>query len=105
MIYVSAVSPWEFILKERKYQFNIDYAQLFQTIKHLQAELLPIKTEHLQQLRSMAIVKDGKGKEHNDPFDRLIIAQAIHEDLVLVGGDHMFPAYQREFPLQLLWEA
>jgi PIN domain nuclease of toxin-antitoxin system len=50
-------------------------------------------------------VKDQKGKAHNDPFDRLLIAQALKEDFVLVGADQMFPIYQEELPLKLLWEA
>ena len=34
-----------------------------------------------------------------DPFDRLLIAQAIHENLALVSNDAKFPSY----PVTLLW--
>jgi len=49
------------------------------------------------------IVKDDHGKEHNDPFDRLLVAQALEEDFVLVGADQMFPIYQKDLALKLLW--
>jgi PIN domain nuclease of toxin-antitoxin system len=36
---------------------------------------------------------------HKDPFDRLLIAQAIAEDTLLVSADEMFAKYA----VQLLW--
>jgi PIN domain nuclease of toxin-antitoxin system len=36
---------------------------------------------------------------HKDPFDRLLIAQAIVEDAVLVTGDSMFSRY----PINVAW--
>jgi PIN domain nuclease of toxin-antitoxin system len=32
-------------------------------------------------------------RHHNDPFDRVMIAQALAEDLVLVSRDHLFVRY------------
>lgn len=40
--------------------------------------------------------------EHKDPFDRMIIWQAIHESLTLISKDASFPAY-RELGLKVLW--
>lgn len=40
--------------------------------------------------------------EHKDPFDRMIIWQAIQESLILVSKDASFPAY-RELGLKVLW--
>jgi PIN domain nuclease of toxin-antitoxin system len=104
VVHVSSVSPWEFLLKKNRQSFGIDYHQLLQTIKLLRAQLLPLKEEHLDRLQTLTVVKDQKGKAHNDPFDRLLIAQALQEDFVLVGTDHMFSIYQEELPLKLLWE-
>ena len=36
---------------------------------------------------------------HKDPFDRLIIAQAMHEELVLITKDQAFSAYD----VQVAW--
>ncbi len=103
-IYVSPISLWEFVLKEKRHPFDIDFAELIRTIELLEGQMLPIKTEHLNRVRLLPVVKDKSGKEHNDPFDRLLVAQALEEDLILVGADHMFPIYQKEFALKLLWE-
>ena len=37
--------------------------------------------------------------DHKDPFDRLLIAQAIHENMTLISNDPKFPPY----PVTLLW--
>jgi PIN domain nuclease of toxin-antitoxin system len=99
-IHVSMITLWEFLLKQTRYKFNIDYPQLLQLTKALQAELLPIRESHLDRLASLAII-DG----HKDPFDRLLVAQALQEDFILVGDDEIFPAYQKAFSLQVLWRA
>ena len=39
---------------------------------------------------------------HKDPFDRMIIWQAIQQQLVLISKDTSFPEY-REFGLNVLW--
>lgn len=49
-------------------------------------ELLAIAPEHLDVLH-------GLSHHHKDPFDRLMIAQAIHEELVLITKDQTFSAY------------
>jgi PIN domain nuclease of toxin-antitoxin system len=103
-IYVSPLSLWEFILKETRHPFNIDYMDLLRTVEQLDGQILPIMRSHLNRVRLMAIVKNVRGKEHHDPFDRLLVAQALEEDFVLVGGDHMFPIYQKEMSLKVLWE-
>jgi PIN domain nuclease of toxin-antitoxin system len=97
-IYVSIISPWEFLLKHNRQSFGIDYDQLLQTVRLLRADLLPIRETHLNTLQSMPIID-----KHNDPFDRLLIAQALREDFVLVGNDQKFAAYQDAFSLKLLW--
>jgi len=42
-------------------------------------------------------------KEHKDPFDRLIVWQAIREDLVLISKDDKMDPYRRDFGLKTLW--
>lgn len=54
--------------------------------------LLPILVPHLHQHRHLPF-------HHSDPFDRLIIAQALVEDLTIISRDTAFPAYG----VKLLW--
>lgn len=42
---------------------------------------------------------EGLPPHHNDPFDRLLIAQALAEDIPIVSGDRELSPY----PVQLIW--
>ena len=46
---------------------------------------------HLKHLCKMDIVD-----KHTDPFDRIIIAQAIIEKIPLISSDHKFPKYRKQ---------
>ncbi len=87
-VHVSVVSFWEFLLKSRYHDLGITFEEMRQVVKALDASLLAIDLQHLQTLQSLPFV--GK---HRDPFDRLIISQAISEGYVLVGKDREFPKY------------
>lgn len=52
--------------------------------------ILPITEKNLQQYATLPVLKD-----HRDPFDRLIIAQAISDKAVLVSSDRKFQWYER----------
>ena len=58
--------------------------------------LLTVKPKHLKQLYILETPAT-----HKDPFDHLLIAQAIAEKLILVSADRNFPYYQEQ-GLQLL---
>ncbi|MGI4020827.1 MAG: type II toxin-antitoxin system VapC family toxin [Janthinobacterium lividum] len=49
-------------------------------------KLLPINVKHLDCLSTLPF-------HHKDPFDRLIIAQAITENLTLISADQHFNTY------------
>ena len=49
-------------------------------------ELLPLQLEHLYRLGALPF-------HHRDPFDRLLAAQALHEQLTLLGSDKAFDDY------------
>jgi len=53
---------------------------------------LPIRTSHALQLATLP-------DRHRDPFDRILIAQALVEGMTLVSGDGKFAAY----PASVLW--
>ncbi len=100
-VFVSAVSLWEFLLKTKLHSVGISFADLQQAIKAVRATLLPIELAHLQTLEQLPFVGT-----HRDPFDRLIIAQAISEGYILVGADREFPKYVKTkigSNLEILW--
>lgn len=50
------------------------------------AEELPVTIEHATRVASLP-------RHHRDPFDRLLIAQALVEDAVILSADRAFDAY------------
>ena len=87
--YLSVVSVWEITIKSSlgRLQVPTPPSRLIQDhIWPNAIELLSITSEHLDRLYSLP-------HHHKDPFDRLMIAQAIEEDMVLITKDHAFAAY------------
>lgn len=56
------------------------------TLADMQFRLLSIEVEHAAAVRNLP-------HHHRDPFDRVLIAQAMHEGLTLVTGDAVFDRY------------
>ena len=55
-------------------------------------EILPITLKHLAKITALPF-------HHNDPFDRLLIAQAITEQIPLVSKDTAFESYE----IKVIW--
>lgn len=94
-LFLSVVSIWEMQLKIQlgKLHFNLALPELIEEQQLLNGiKLLTIKPEHIYALSQLPF-------HHKDPFDRLLIAQAITENLPLVSDDTKFPAY----PVQIIW--
>jgi PIN domain nuclease of toxin-antitoxin system len=49
-------------------------------------EILPVHLNHLLSLRELPL-------HHRDPFDRILIAQALAENMILVSSDRAFNNY------------
>jgi PIN domain nuclease of toxin-antitoxin system len=88
-VFVSAVSAWEIATKYRlgklpKAQALVDdFVPSIQSAGYLP---LPISLEHA--LRAGRLTAD-----HKDPFDRMLAAQAIHEDLALISNDEQLDIF------------
>ena len=87
-VYVSAASLWEMTIKMSigKLDLMDDLATIENVLKLQGIPILSIQTLHLQCLLGLPF-------HHRDPFDRLIIAQAISENMTLVSHDTEFFAY------------
>ena len=82
---VSVVSAWEIALKP---ELGIDdVARWFrEAARNLQARILPVRLEHIGALEKLP-------RLHRDPFDRLLIAQAVSGQLALVTSDQAIAKY------------
>jgi len=63
---------------------------IFEYIDSLEYPIIFVKKEHLKTFANLPIVKN-----HKDPSDRLIIAQAITEKIPLISSDTEFPLYRK----------
>lgn len=92
--FLSTVSLWEITIKHQigKLILNITLEELFEYTERNQIDIVPIKYEHLLTLSKLPM-------HHSDPFDRLIISQAIEEDLVLISRDNVM----KKYPIKQQW--
>jgi PIN domain nuclease of toxin-antitoxin system len=92
---ISPASYWEIAIKIslNKYSLPEPY-ELFmeRELATNQFRILPIETKHTAALTSLPF-------HHRDPFDRLIIAQAMVERIPVISGDEAFGAY----PVTRIW--
>ena len=91
-VLVSAASLWEIAIKASvgKLELRRPFRELFpDQLSSNGIDVLPIMPEHLSGLVNLPF-------HHRDPFDRLIIAQAISEHLPIVTSDPTFQQYPVE---------
>lgn len=88
-VYVSAAATWEIAIKSRlgKLELPGDPGQyLPDRIERAGLTVLPISTAHTYGVFSLPL-------HHRDPFDRLLIAQAQIEGMIVVTSDAVFSKY------------
>ncbi|MFW5659143.1 MAG: type II toxin-antitoxin system VapC family toxin [Bacteroidota bacterium] len=85
-VYVSIVSIWELTIKLQKHwkTFEFDNA-LLNVDEYFPFEILTVTADHVQQL--LTLDADPARPIHRDPFDRIMLAQAIAEGLTFVTHD------------------
>ncbi len=86
LVYVSAVTAWEIAIKKSIGKLKLK-GNYLKGLKQYRFIPLDITTEH-----SLAV--EFLPDHHKDPFDRLLIAQAQHENLTLVTRDTSITKYK-----------
>ena len=87
-VFVSTASLLEIAIKTSIGRLRVD-ADLPEQLSRAGIRFLPISAEHAWRLRDLPF-------HHRDPFDRLLVSQAIHEGLMLITGDEALAAYDVE---------
>jgi PIN domain nuclease of toxin-antitoxin system len=85
-IFISSASIWEIAIKVRLGKIKADPLELIEHIEGSGFQELPVWSRH-------AIIVADLPMHHTDPFDRLLIAQAVSEPLHLVTADTKLRAY------------
>lgn len=91
-VLVSVVSLWEIAVKVRIGKLAVDIENVADAIRRDGIGLLDIRTRHLAALSGLP-----KHPDHRDPFDHLLIAQAITENATFVSEDRHTPRYTVRF--------
>lgn len=85
-VLVSAATVWEIAIKRALGRLAFPLERLDETMRRMGFEPLPIQPSH-------AIAAGGLPRHHDDPFDRMLVAQARLEGLVLVSEDKVIARY------------
>lgn len=94
-IYFSVVSAWEIIIKVGTGKLSLSESPeiyIPSRIATNQFEILPVHMSHILRINSLPNL-------HKDPFDRLLIAQSLVEDLSLITIDGAIAQY----PIKTIW--
>ena len=94
-IYLSAVTSWEISIKMRLGKLDFSGPPAHHVPQFMAKQSLrPLSVTH-----SHAAKVYDLPPHHRDPFDRMLIAQAMVEDMVILTSDRSF----KKYPVRLLW--
>jgi PIN domain nuclease of toxin-antitoxin system len=85
-VFVSAASIWEVSIKAALGKLAADPSELLAEVEPAGFQLLPVGGDHAAAVSLLPAL-------HEDPFDRMLIAQAKTEPLLLLTNDASLPAY------------
>jgi PIN domain nuclease of toxin-antitoxin system len=91
-VFVSSASTWEIAIKASLGKLKADLDGIVEAIRDAEFAELPISFAHTLRLTELP-------SHHRDPFDRIIVAQAIEEGLTIVTSDEALRAYD----VRVLW--
>jgi PIN domain nuclease of toxin-antitoxin system len=92
---VSIASLWEITIKMangKLTSLGASIADVVLALRIKEVEMLPVRPSHLVRLESLPL-------HHRDPFDRLLVAQAIEENLAILTDDLQI----RRYPVKVVW--
>ena len=93
--FYSIASMWEISIKQSLQKLDADLvlSDLDRQCHLAGIHRIPIEIEHLERIKTLPDI-------HRDPFDRILVAQALEEGLVIVTRDRIIPQY----PVQTTWQ-
>jgi len=95
-IYYSTVSVWEVLLKHTRRPGNIPFDESDFSEGCREAGFVPLSLTDKHVLAVHTLSRPNYIKEHNDPFDRLLLAQAKVENFSFLTHDELIPGYEEK---------
>ncbi|MBD2506026.1 type II toxin-antitoxin system VapC family toxin [Nostoc muscorum FACHB-395] len=95
IVYLSIASLWEIAIKLNLGKLSLyrRYETIGSVIDASDILIIPISFADTVQIQNLPL-------HHGDPFDRMLIAQAINHSLIIISRDKKFDAYS----VQRMWE-
>jgi len=89
--HISAITYWEVVLKSGKGKLDVGDPRLWwpEALVQLGAIAVPLRVDHVAAVHGLPSI-------HQDPFDRVLIAQAMVESLTLLSTDRQITRYRSE---------
>lgn len=93
-IYVSLISFWEIAIKKSigKLEFKSTISELEEIIISKDFKILNLDTQSIEIVQDLPFYQENNNT-HKDPFDRLIISQAIRNEFSIISSDAKFNLY------------
>lgn len=90
--YYSYASFWEISIKQskKKLEFTHTIYEIDEMCREAGFRKLPITLDDFNRVRNLQFQENVK---HNDPFDRILISQAIENNLTIITRDENIPLY------------
>ncbi|AYQ33788.1 type II toxin-antitoxin system VapC family toxin [Runella sp. SP2] len=97
-IYISIASLWEISIKTSLHKLEIagGYNTVIEDIITNNMDILSINFSH-------TLIQNKLPFYHRDPFDRMIVSQAIAENMNLISSDVIFDSYLATSPVKRIW--
>ena len=93
IVEISTISLPEITLKHVSGKLNLSIDAVRSGIEDFNVRILPYTPAHAYQLYDLPL-------HHRDPFDRMIIAQALAEEIPIVTSDSQFKLYR---DVEMIW--
>ena len=97
-IFLSIASLWGISIKTALGKLEIvgDYESVIDDVNSNQIEILPISFAHIVRQHQLPF-------HHRDPFDRMIVSQAIVEGIDLISKDEILDGYLADTQIRRIW--
>ena len=94
LVYYSYVSLWEIAIKQKLNKLNVPYsiAEIDDFCRMERFVHLPVTPEQIEGTKHLPLI-------HRDPFDRILISQAVNSKLAIITSDETIPQYD----VKTLW--
>ena len=94
-LYYSTVSMWEVAIKHKKGKLKISGTELFHYCEQAGFKELVLNEKHIIALETIEKIEETP--PHNDPFDKILLAQAKGDGMLLLTHDKCFSYYDEPY--------